>query len=134
MTWPHRGWALQRVLVADPGAGTRRAVERDVLRARLRVAARSAIEPAGSFAPSGEAQVDVEPCGGGRSLVRVMAPDRLGLLWAISSWLERHGCNILVARATPLGRVAVDVFLVAGEPDAADLAARLTGVVVSADS
>jgi UTP:GlnB (protein PII) uridylyltransferase len=127
MTWPARGWALQRALVADPKARSTRPVERDLLCAQLRAAVRGGPMSDIDFEPSGPVQVQVEPepsCR--RQVLRVLAPDRPGLLWAITAWLERSGCNVLVARATPAGLQADDTFLVDGEPDADELWAYLS--------
>jgi UTP:GlnB (protein PII) uridylyltransferase len=127
MTWPDRGWAVQRVLVADPGRVTAGAADRDLLRARLRAAVIRPVVPALAFAPAGPAEVSVADAAGGHRLVHVAAPDRQGLLAAISTWLDREGCNILVARAEPFGELVVDRFLVDGDPDADRLAAYLSG-------
>jgi UTP:GlnB (protein PII) uridylyltransferase len=78
------------------------------------------------FAPTGPVQVQATPEPGGHTLLRVLAPDRPGLLWAISAWLEQSNCNVLVARATPAGVQADDTFLVDGNPDADDLWAHLS--------
>jgi UTP:GlnB (protein PII) uridylyltransferase len=116
-------------LVADPKARSTRPVERDLLCAQLRAAVRGGPLSEIDFEPSGPVQVqvriDAEP-GGRRQLLRVLAPDRPGLLWAITAWLERSGCNVLVARATPAGLQADDTFLVDGEPDADELWAYLS--------
>jgi [protein-PII] uridylyltransferase len=127
MTWPARNWALQRALVADPKARSTRPVERDLLCAQLRAAVRDGPMADIEFTPGGSVQVQVTPAHNGRRLVGVLAPDRPGLLWAISAWLERNNCNVLVARATPAGSLANDAFLVDGEPDADDLLAYLSG-------
>ena len=126
MTWPARSWALQRALVADPKARSTRPVERDLLCAQLRAAVRDGPMADVNFAPSGPVQVQATPQPGDRELLRVLAPDRPGLLWAISAWLERSGCNVLVARANPAGLQADDTFLVDGEPDADELWAYLS--------
>jgi UTP:GlnB (protein PII) uridylyltransferase len=127
MTWPARGWALQRALVADPKARSTRPVERDLLCAQLRAAVRGGPTADIAFEPSGPVQVQLEPePSGHRQVLRVLAPDRPGLLWAITAWLERSGCNVLVARATPAGLQADDTFLVDGEPDADELWAYLS--------
>jgi len=126
MTWPARNWALQRALVADPKARSTRPVERDLLCAQLRAAVRDGPMDDVRFTPSGPVQVQATPEQDGRQLVRVLAPDRPGLLWAASAWLERSNCNVLVARATPAGLQADDTFLVDGEPDADQLWAYLT--------
>jgi len=125
MTWPVRNWALQRALVADPRARSTRPVERDLLCAQLRAAVRD--RPIDiPFSPSGPVEVQATPAPGGRELVRVLAPDRPGLLWAISAWFDRSDCNVLVARATPAGQQADDTFLVDGTPDAESLYAYLS--------
>ena len=126
MTWPSRGWALQRALVADPKARSTRPVERDLLCAQLRAAVRDGPADDVTFTPSGPVQVQATAEPGGHKLLRVLAPDRPGLLWAISAWLERNDCNVLVARATPAGVQAVDTFLVDGEPNADELLTYLS--------
>lgn len=131
ITWPHRGWALQRVLVGDPHAGSTAGIEPELVRARLGAAVRSAADPAVPFIPAGPVRVDVKPRDGGLSEVSVAAPDGLGLLWAISTWFEHHDCNILVARATQAGEYAEDTFLVDGVPDPEALSRHLSGVAMS---
>jgi [protein-PII] uridylyltransferase len=132
MTWPVRGWALQRALVADPKARSTRPVERDLLCAQLRAAVRDGPMDDISFRPSGPVRVQATPDSEGRHLVRVLAADRPGLLWAISAWLERAGCNVLVARATPAGLEVDDTFLVDGQLDADELWAYLSDRSVTA--
>ncbi|MBV8161348.1 MAG: ACT domain-containing protein [Acidimicrobiia bacterium] len=126
MTWPTRGWALQRALVADPRCRSTRPAERDLLCARLRAAVRDGPGADVRFDPSGPVQVAAAAEPNGRHLLRVLAPDRPGLLWAITAWLERSRCNVLVARATPAGLQADDTFLLDGEPDADELWAHLS--------
>jgi UTP:GlnB (protein PII) uridylyltransferase len=121
MTWQTRGWALQRALVADPKARSTRPVERDLLCAQLRAAVRDGPVDDIAFAAGGPVEVQTTSEADGRDLVRVLAPDRPGLLWAISAWLERNDCNVLVARATPAGLQADDTFLVEGRPDPDEL-------------
>lgn len=137
MTWLDRGWALQRVLVSDSTLSFGHVGERDLLRARLRA---TVVRPAATpvaWAPAGPAEVSVAAVAGGLRLVHVAAPDRLGLLAAISAWLDGEGCNIVVARAEPFGDLVVDRFLVDGEPDGQRLAAHLStgsrNTVVPAD-
>jgi len=132
MTWPARNWALQRALVADPRARSTRPVERDLLCAQLRAAVRDGPMADIGFTPSGPVEVQTTAAPGGRRLVRVLAPDRPGLLWAISAWLDRSNCNVLVARATPAGMQADDSFLVDGEPDADELYAYLSDATQAA--
>jgi UTP:GlnB (protein PII) uridylyltransferase len=61
-----------------------------------------------------------------RSLVRITAPDQLGLLWAISDWFARHGVSIESLDASTTDGVAHDVFLVSGSFAAADLSRDLS--------
>jgi [protein-PII] uridylyltransferase len=126
MTWPVRGWALQRALVADPKARSTRPVERDLLCAQLRAAVRDGPVTDVTFTPAGPVDVSASPEPGGRQLLCVRAPDRPGLLWAVSAWLERSNCNVLVARATPAGLQVQDTFLVDGRPAADELARLLS--------
>jgi UTP:GlnB (protein PII) uridylyltransferase len=133
ITWAHRGWALQRVLVGDPHAGSTSGLEPELLRARLGAAVRGALSPAVSFAPAGPVHVNAEAAESGRTVVKVAAPDGLGLLWAISTWFEHHACNILVARASAAGEFAEDTFLVDGSPDPLALSRHLSGSRETAD-
>jgi len=133
-TWPHRGWAVQRALVADPRARSARPVERDLLCAQLRASVRGGASPDVPFSPSGPVRVTAAADRTGRQLLRVVAPDRPGLLWAISAWLERAACNVVVARAAPAGEHVDDVFLVEGDPDERDLAAYLSGELATTPS
>jgi UTP:GlnB (protein PII) uridylyltransferase len=134
ITWPHRGWALQRVLAGDPRAGSTSGLEPELLRARLGAAVRSGMSPAVSFTPAGPVHVETEAGDAGRTTVKVAAPDGLGLLWAISTWFEHHCCNILVARASAAGEFAEDTFLVDGTPDPLALSRHLSGSPVTADA
>lgn len=134
ITWRHRGWALQRVLVGDPLARTTSSVEPELLRARLGAAVRTAALPAAPFCPAGPVDVYIERLDGMMSLVSVAAPDGIGLLWAISTWFEHNGCNVIVARAAAAGTYAEDTFLVDGSPDADALSRHLSGTSVPATS
>jgi UTP:GlnB (protein PII) uridylyltransferase len=127
MTWLDRGWALQRVLVSDPTMAFAHPGDLDLLRARLRTAVTGPVPVPETAVTAGPAEVSVSIAPGGRRLVHVAAPDRLGLLAAISAGLDQEGCNIVVARAEPFGEVVVDRFLVEGEPDGDRLAAYLSG-------
>jgi UTP:GlnB (protein PII) uridylyltransferase len=127
MTWPDRGWALQRVLAADPRARSTRPVERDLLCAQLRGAVRDRTSTQLPFAPTGPVRVTAAADSRGKQILRVIAPDGPGLLWAISAWLERSGCNVLVARAAPAGQAVDDSFLVDGFADEGQLAGYLSG-------
>jgi UTP:GlnB (protein PII) uridylyltransferase len=102
-------------------------VERDLLCAQLRASVRNQTSPDVAFDPSGPVRVMANDDRRGRRLLRILAPDRPGLLWAISAWMERSDCNVLVARAAPAGDHADDSFLVEGSPDETELAKYRSG-------
>jgi UTP:GlnB (protein PII) uridylyltransferase len=82
--------------------------------------------PAVPFTPAGHALVTSTPQEGGRSVVRVTAPDQVGLLWAVCRWLADHQVNIEAAKVSGSGAMARDAFVVAGRFDPAALQARLS--------
>jgi UTP:GlnB (protein PII) uridylyltransferase len=79
------------------------------------------------FEPLPPVKVAADPHTGGRTLVRVSAPDRVGLLWAIAAWFAEHDCNIEVARVGGDGTTVDDTFVVEGTVSASDLAEYLSG-------
>ncbi len=78
------------------------------------------------FTPAGKARVTVASGGPGRSVVKITAPDQVGLLEAITRWFADHGISILAAEITTVHRTATDRFVVEGEPDASQLAHHLS--------
>lgn len=121
-TWP--GFALHALTVRHAGpvpAETWAAVGRD-----LEARDRDPAVPAASFVPVGRAVVEVDGANGGRWLVRVTAPDQVGLLWAICQWFADLGVSIESLHAATDGAVASDTFIVDGPCDADALAARLS--------
>ena len=78
------------------------------------------------FTPAGHALVTSTPQEGGRSVLRVTAPDQIGLLWAVCRWLADHHVNIEAAKVSGSGTTARDAFVVEGRFDAAALQARLS--------
>jgi hypothetical protein len=63
-----------------------------------------------------------------RVVVRVQAPDGIGLLWAVAHWLTDQGSNIEVARVSSTADLADDTFVVDGPVDGPKLATYLSGV------
>jgi predicted amino acid-binding ACT domain protein len=78
------------------------------------------------FVRSGRAEVTVNGQGDGRSVVRVTAPDRIGLLSAVCRWFADHDVSVEAASISTLDGVAKDVFLVSGDCDVAALADHLS--------
>lgn len=128
---PRSRLALQRLTVASAP----RAVVSDDdwvrLGRDLRTNLSGARTPDVAFTPRGPVVVEAQPQELGRSVVTVEAPDRVGLLHAMTSWFEAHGCNVESCRGGTEGDKARGVFIVAGPVDTAALAAALGGVARS---
>jgi pimeloyl-ACP methyl ester carboxylesterase/predicted amino acid-binding ACT domain protein len=78
------------------------------------------------FEPNGRAVVRSTPQAMGRALLSVSAPDQIGLLWAICSWLADNNVTIDAMRASSSALIAYDEFVVKGTFDARALADRLS--------
>jgi len=128
-TWPGRGMALHALTVQ--GADGFAAEDWERLGAdlgKLGRASRPKISPV-------RAAVSVYGAGGDRSLVRLTAPDQVGLLWAISDWFAGHGVSIESLDASTTDGVAHDVFLVCGTFEGSELRRHLVrGAVPSGDA
>ena len=61
-----------------------------------------------------------------RTLIRVVAPDQVGLLSTICGWFADHDLSVESLHAATDGEIARDVFLVEGTCDARDLARHLS--------
>ena len=123
-TWPARDLALQGItFVGGPGQTGHDEVIADVMGALA-----DDRRPSIGFKPSGPVTVVASPAPLGHSLVTVEAPDRIGLLWAVTSWFAGHGDNVVAAQLSEVGGRAKDLFLVHGAPDADELAAFLAGL------
>lgn len=122
-TWPDRGQALHSMTVrADDGIDRGRWAEiGDDLRS---IAARPATAVA--FTPTGRASVTTTGAGDGRSVVRVTATDRVGLLAAVCRWFADHELSVEAATVETVDGVAKDVFLIDGACDVDALAAHLS--------
>ena len=64
--------------------------------------------------------------GDGRSVVRVTAPDRIGLLSAVCRWFADNGVSVEAASISTVDGIAKDVFLVDGDCDVDALARQLS--------
>ena len=124
-TWPERSLAVLRVTVTCPVAGI--VPDWDAVGPDLRAALGEGVRHEPRFVPVPPVKVTAAPDVGGRTAVTVEAPDTIGLLWAIASWLASHDCNIELAAVETTGSLARDTFVVVGAPDAAALAAALGG-------
>jgi pimeloyl-ACP methyl ester carboxylesterase/predicted amino acid-binding ACT domain protein len=121
-TWTDSDIALHSLTFASTTADD---PDWDALGARLRSAAtgrRSVFR----YARTGRANVTVAASGPHHSVVKVTAPDGLGLLEAISRWFAERGVSIEAAEITTRNGTATDRFLVTGEFEASALATHLS--------
>jgi pimeloyl-ACP methyl ester carboxylesterase/predicted amino acid-binding ACT domain protein len=88
--------------------------------------------PSYTFVPYGRARVTRTGEGVDQSLIRVTAPNRLGLLSAIARWFADQGISIHAADVATVDDAADDSFLVDGDCDTDALAAHLSGAGRSA--
>lgn len=126
--WPEMGLALQRVTAVHPGPDPLTEREWEAIGGHLRAAVGRREQLAPEFVPAAPVAVEAQPQEGGRVLVTVEAPDSTGLLWAVASWFEEHGCNVEAYRAVSDDGRAADTFVVAGDVDCRDLAAAIGGL------
>ena len=123
VTWPAQGLALHAVTVEST---TEFGADRwAALGGRLRELAAGS-SPSYRFVPSGRARVTRTGGGGGKSIVRVSAADRLGLLSAVCRWFADQGVSIEAADIETVDGNANDVFLVDVDCHIDDLARRLS--------
>jgi predicted amino acid-binding ACT domain protein len=128
MTWPNNHLALHAMTVSSVGGID--AAQWDEIGARLRASIDAPVPP--PFVPSGRARVTRSGAGPGTSIVRVTAPDDVGLLSAICRWFADHDLSIEAAGIATVDGMASDVFLVDGECDTADLELHLSRPTVAA--
>lgn len=126
-TWVARGLALHGVTVEDPGGHVSGAEAWAAIGDEIAAHLRAGTEPATEWKPGGRVKVVSTPVAGGRSVLRVEAPDRIGLLWVIASWLRDHACNLEAAQLSNQGGSAIDTFVVEGTVDADALVTHLAG-------
>jgi pimeloyl-ACP methyl ester carboxylesterase/predicted amino acid-binding ACT domain protein len=122
-TWPERHQALHSITVR--GDGRLDAARWESIGERLRVVAKGGTAPT-PFVPSGRVNVTLTGAGDNRSVVRVTAPDRVGLLAAVCRWFADHDVSVEAASVETVDGVAKDVFLVAGSCDVDALVQRLS--------
>ncbi|MCU1397279.1 MAG: Alpha/beta hydrolase fold [Acidimicrobiales bacterium] len=125
-TWPEQRLALHSVTVRSATAFD--AQRWAVIGSRLRAMATDET-PHYPFEPSDHATVTRSGAGAGvaSSVVRVTAPDRLGLLSAICRWFADAGVSIEAASVSTVDGTAEDVFLITGDCDIHDLEHQLSG-------
>ena len=122
VTWPDRQLALHALTVRsgdgldDEGW--------NAIGTRLTTSVQAPMPAA--FVPSGRARVTRSGAGPGTSIVRVTAPDNVGLLSAICRWFADHRISITAAGIATVDGVATDVFLVDGDCDTEQLARHLS--------
>ena len=122
-TWPERNQALHALTVRGDGGLDERRWE--AIGARLRAAESGGAVPE-PFRPSGRVDVTVTGGGDGRTVVRVTAPDRVGLLAAVCRWFADRGVSVEAASVGTVDGVAKDVFLVDGPCDVDALVRHLS--------
>jgi len=123
-TWSGRGIALHALTLHDAVQVASGGWER--IGADLRAAGTGGHHPGPSFVAVGRASVTVNGTEPERILVRVTAPDQIGLLNEICRWFADSALSIESLHAATDEATAHDVFLVAGRCDASELAAHLS--------
>ena len=123
MTWPAQRLALHAITVqSDEEFDSRRWA---AIGASLHAMVDGPL-PTFPFVPSGHARVTRAGEGATATLVRVTAPDRLGLLSGICRWFADHGVTIQSADISTVDGTARDEFMVDGDCDIDALAAFLS--------
>lgn len=141
-TWTDLGLALQRLSVSDPDGRPLDEADWSRLRSELEAAlladvhleAESVDDPSDAaplpVLPAGtEVRVTLDALDAGRTLVSVTAPDVVGLLWALTTWLRQCGLGIEFAKVSSRDGMADDVLVVDGPVDGDALEAHLHGLV-----
>ena len=123
-TWPTERLALHSMTVESTTDFD--AQRWTAIGTRLRVMAGDT-SPHYEFNPSNRASVMRTGESGSTSIVRVCAPDQLGLLSAVCRWFADAGVSIEAASVTTVDGTAKDIFLIDGECDIDDLEDRLSG-------
>ena len=127
-TWPELGLALQCVIAVDPEGRERFDTDWDEIGKGLRSAAKGGSIAQPDFAPAPPVRVESTPHDQGHCIVRLEAPDQIGLLWAVAKWFEEHDCNIEATHLDTDGTTVRGTLLVVGEVDSTTLATAIGGV------
>ena len=122
MTWPEHHLAVHALTVRSEGGIDAGLWEQ--VGARLQASAETPVRML--FRPSGRARVTTTGAGTSTSIVRVNAPDDIGLLSATCRWFADHGISIEAAGIDTANGIANDVFLIDGDCDTSQLAAHLS--------
>jgi len=122
MTWPEHRLAVHALTVRSEGGIDASLWEQ--VGARLQASAETPVRIL--FRPSGRARVTTTGSGTSTSVVRVNAPDDIGLLSAICRWFADRGISIEAAGIDTSNGVANDVFLIDADCDTGELAAHLS--------
>ena len=124
MTWPDQQLATHALTVRREGGIDAALWEQ--LGARLQASTDTPVHML--FRPSGRARVTTTgtSTGRGTSIVRISAPDDVGLLSAICRWFADRGISIEAAGIETTDGIANDVFLIDTECATAELAAHLS--------
>ena len=80
-----------------------------------------------AYTPAGRVDVTLTGAGDGHSVVRVTAPDRIGLLSAVCRWFADQGVSVEAANVTTFDGIAKDSFVVEGTCDVDGLVHSLSG-------
>jgi len=123
-TWPRHNLALHALTIANAREVEPCLWER--VGNDLRSIGRERAAVPGNFAPVGRATVTADGRPPGQTLVRVWAPDQIGLLSAICNWFADHEVSVESLHATTDGERVRDVFLVSGAVPAPELARYLS--------
>ncbi|MCU1460226.1 MAG: Alpha/beta hydrolase fold [Acidimicrobiales bacterium] len=125
--WPAFGTAMHSMVVAVPRRRRWQREDWDTLGRRLKEVLTGDQPATVAFTPRPPVAVTVNPDFTGQCLVQVDAPDRTGLLWAITSWFAANDVNVEAANTLSRGARARGTFLVTGDVDSAALLGALSG-------
>jgi pimeloyl-ACP methyl ester carboxylesterase len=123
-TWTRQHLALHALTIED--AGDLNADGWRKLGADLRTASRPDDGAAPMRRPVERLRVTVDGGSSGRTLVRLVARDQVGLLARICRWFSDAGHNVESLHASTDGETVRDVFLVSGDCDGTEFARQLT--------
>jgi UTP:GlnB (protein PII) uridylyltransferase len=123
-TWPKQRLALHALTIEN--ASDLDATGWESLGADLATIGIESNRKLPDFKPRGRPVVTVDGSRPERTLVRVSAPDQVGLLSAICHWFADHDLSVESLHAATDGETARDVFLVTGACRAEDLARHLS--------